>query len=208
MILEWLGRWISTLVLTLLAITCFQLCCMEPRWGGLPVPFSILYFGVGAVDLDACADAARPSLASTLWFKAALGRLASAVLVFWGWGSGSRRLCGRCSTFPSFGSVVQSRVGAAWGRLFRRGRGQSISMQVRTLLDLSCFRFLLGAAGGGVWLKELVADGRRCSRPTGELAFARHEAPCTMRWCTLPLRRRPWDPPSRRPPPTRRPSSW
>ena len=29
-----LMQWIATLVRTLLDLTCFRLCCKEPRWGG------------------------------------------------------------------------------------------------------------------------------------------------------------------------------
>ncbi len=74
---------------------------------------------VGAVDLDACADSARHQLLSTVLYGAALGRLAGHVFrVVMQW-----VLCGRCLTFPSFVIVVQSRAGAAWGRLIQWGAG-------------------------------------------------------------------------------------
>ncbi len=59
--------WISTLLRMLLDLSCFRLCCMNDSRV------------VGAVDLDACADAARHHLLSTVLYGAALGRLAGLI---------------------------------------------------------------------------------------------------------------------------------
>ncbi len=157
-----LGQWISTPVRTLLDLPCFRLCCPKPRWDGArfkggwgsgsrrlcgPCSTSPAFDvvvrsragvvldsrGAGAVDLDACADAARPFLLSTLVSEAAMG----GARFKGGWGSGSRRLCGPCSSFPAFDFVFRSRDGR---RLIQGGLGQWISTLVLTLHDLFCFR--------------------------------------------------------------------
>ncbi len=63
-----LGQWISTLVRTLRDLFCFDFVVRSRDGTALDSR------GAGAVDLDACADPARPFLLLTLLHVAALGR--------------------------------------------------------------------------------------------------------------------------------------